>query len=206
MHPDTQTVSPYLTLSHADAHPRRSILLSQHTTAVTSIVPSLLRGQHTTFLVSFTALMAEFLVVALSGLPIRSGQATDEFFFCGISSLLILAIMILVLITVTLWRRAVPHLPRKPDTTAGVMTYLADSRMVQDFEGVERMSKKERDTWVEQMGRRYEYGLKARPDGKMRWVIDHSQKGDEENMSLPSQHAWVMPHHPQHQRSQSRFE
>jgi hypothetical protein len=142
----------------------------------------LFRGQHTTFIVAFTALLAEFLVVALSGLPLRPGQASDEFFFCGISALIILAVMVIVLAVVNLWRRALPHLPRKPDSTGSVMTYLADSQMVKDFEGVERMKGKERDAWIETLGNRYEYSTKTSAvTGQKKWVVDHSGK-DVENV------------------------
>jgi hypothetical protein len=166
-------------------------------------------------MVAFTALLAEFLIVALSGLPLRpSAQPADEFFLCGVSALVILAIMVLIVLAVNLWRRALPHLPRKPDSTAAVMTYLAGSGMVRDFEGVERMKEKERNRWIEMQGRRYEYTLRRRrDDGRLKWTVDHSSKGGESEWDEMSHHSLPTDgprfrgqHGHGHQRSLSRFD
>ena len=116
----------------------------------------------------------------------RPGQVQEEFFFCGISALIILVIMILVIAFVSFWRRYLPHLPRKPNSTAAVMTYLADSEMVSDFEGAEKMKGWQRDLWVEEQGKLYEYSLRSREDGQMRWAIDHTSKHryDEQDSSM----------------------
>jgi hypothetical protein len=150
--------------------------MRKHTTAVTSLFPSLWNGHYTAALVAFTAILSEFLVVALSGLPIRQGQLQDEFFFCGISALIILTIMILTILAVNAWRKYLPHLPRKPDNTAAVMTYVCDARMIEDFQGLEKVSTREREKWIEELGKRYEYGLRRREDGRLKWVIDESEK------------------------------
>ena len=84
--------------------------------------------------------------------------------------------MILTIAAVSWWRRNLPHLPRKPDSAGCVMTYCADSRMVDDFAGVEQMKGRARDRYVEDLGRLYEYALRRRPDGRLRWVIDHTSK------------------------------
>jgi hypothetical protein len=192
-------------LSHQGASPRPTILLHRHTTALTALLPAFWQGHTTTALVAFTAILAEFLVVALSGLPYRSGQLADEFFICGVSALVILAVMILTIAAVAWWRRNLPHLPRKPDTAGSVMTYCADSRMVDDFAGVEQMKGRARDRYVEDLGRLYEYALRRRPDGRLRWVIDHTSKvgaldglGDMEDIEKP----WA----PGHQRMVSQFD
>jgi hypothetical protein len=143
-----------------------------------------------TAVVAITAILAEFLVVALSGLPYRPGQVQDEFFFCGICALFILGAMILVIAFVGMWRRYLPTLPRKPNSTAAVMTYLADSRMLADFEGLERMKERERNRWVEEQNRRYEYSLRAR-EGEMRWVIDHTSKGGFDDQNPLMEVSWV---------------
>src|SRR5204862_2991610 len=101
----------------------------------------MLRNQHfTTATVAMTALLSEFLVITLSGLPYRPGQLREEFLFCGIASLTILSIMLVVLSAVNVWRRFLPHLPRKPDSVAAVITYVCESKMNTDFEGLERVS------------------------------------------------------------------
>jgi len=199
---DTQTVSPYLTLSYQDAGPKGTILLRRHTTALTAFLPAVWHSHHTTAVVAFTAILAEFLVVALSGLPYRSGQVQDEFFICGVSSLIILAIMILVIAAVSFWRRTLPHLPRKPNNAAAVMSYLADSRMVDDFEGAEKLTSYERNQWVAEQGKRYEYSLRRRSDGRLRWVVDHTSKHSFDDHASLEPPSW----NPGHRRVVSQFD
>jgi hypothetical protein len=143
-------------------------------------------------MVALTAILAEFLVVALAGLPYRPGQVQEEFFFCGISALIILVIMVLVIAFVSFWRRYLPHLPRKPNSTAAVMTYLADSEMVGDFEGAEKMKGWQRDLWVEEQGKLYEYSLRSREDGQMRWTIDHASKHHHGEQDASMEVSWLM--------------
>jgi hypothetical protein len=67
------------------------------------------------------------------------------------------------------------------------MTYLADSRMVWDFEGAETMKGRERDQWVEEQGKLYEYSLKTGRNGQLRWTIDHTSKrgfDDQESLNV----------------------
>jgi len=195
-------VSPYLLLSQRPTSARSTILLHRHTTAVTSFLPAVWRGYTTTALVAFTAILAEFLVVALSGLPSRSGQLSDEFFICGVAALVILVVMILTIVAVSWWRRNLPYLPRKPDCTANVMTYCADSRMVDDFAGVEHIKGSERSRHIEQLGRLYEYALRRRPDGRLRWAIDHNTK----RMSDEPEEGTEKPWAPGHDRLVSQFD
>jgi hypothetical protein len=120
-----------------------------------------------------TAVLSEFLIVTLSGLPYRPGQLRGEFLFCGISSLVILSVMLAMLLVVNLWREwKVPNLPRKPNNIAAVMTYTIDSRMNADFEGLERVKIEERDLAIKRLGKRYRYGARKCTDGKDRWVVD----------------------------------
>ncbi len=59
-----------------------------------------------------------------------------------------------------------PHLPRKPNSIASVMSYVCDSNMVRDFEGLERCSRNDRDMAIVKLDRRYGYGLREWPDGE----------------------------------------
>lgn len=71
---------------------------------------------------------------------------------------------------------AVPHLPRKPDNIAAVMTYVCNSAMNKDFEGVERVDLKERDKQIRGLGKKYRYGLRRDNDGKERWAVDEASR------------------------------
>jgi hypothetical protein len=116
--------------------------------------------------------VAEFLVVALSGLPYRPGQLRGEFLFCGITSMAILGLMIVELIFVNIWRRSLPHLPRPPNSIAAVMTYVAGTSMIRDLDGLEQLSISERNRKIRDLGKAYAYGWRREEDGRVRWVVD----------------------------------
>ena len=171
---ESQTLSPYMRLDQPNATPASTILLRKRVLPITTFIP-MLRNQHfTTATIAFTSLLSEFLVVTLSGLPHRPGQLRGEFLFCAITSLTILAIMFIVLASVNVWRRYLPHLPRKPDSVAAVMTYVCESKMNADFEGLERVSVSQRDKRIIQLGKRYKYGLRRRAGGGAGWAVDET--------------------------------
>lgn len=123
--------------------------------------------------IAVTGLGAELLIVALAGLPYRPGQLRGEFVFCGIMALVIVALMIAQLAQVNFWRRSLPHLPRRPDNIAAVMTYVAGTTMVKDFYGLEELSTSERNKAVRKMGKTYAYGWRKEDDsGRTRWIVD----------------------------------
>ncbi|KAH0538448.1 hypothetical protein FGG08_004946 [Glutinoglossum americanum] len=126
---ESRTLLPYIRLNQPDAHPRPTILLRKRTLPLTSLLPMLHNRHFTAATIAFTALLSEFLVVALSGLPYRPGQLREEFLFCAIASLRVLSIMLAELGGLDIWRRFLPHLPRKPDSVAAAMTYVCDSKM-----------------------------------------------------------------------------
>jgi hypothetical protein len=65
-----------------------------------------------------------------------------------------------------------PHLPRKPDSVAAVMSYLCASRMVEELEGSEYLSSKQMQLRVEGLKKRYTYGKIVGMDERERWAID----------------------------------
>jgi Protein of unknown function (DUF3433) len=167
-----QTLAPYMRLQKLDAPPTPTILLRKHTTALTSFIPMLRNRHFIAASVAFTAILSEFLVITLSGLPYRPGQLRSEFLFCAISSLVILIAMLVIVGTVNIWRCFLPPLPRKPDSVAAVMTYVCQSHMIADFEGLERIKVSERDKKIRTLGKKYGYGLRPGADGEKRWAVD----------------------------------
>jgi len=184
---DAQTFAPYLPLGGGEAKPNPTILLNRHSIPLTALVP-LFRGGHLAAAsVAATALMAEFLVIFLSGLPYRPGQLRSEFLICGIASLAILALMVAQLVFVGVWRRHLPHLPRRPDSIAAVMSYVAGTNMVREFYGLEEMGIRDRNRAIRRMNKTYAYGWRREGDGQVRWVVDEvSQKGYTNSMGRPS--------------------
>ncbi|KAK4170481.1 hypothetical protein QBC43DRAFT_197574 [Cladorrhinum sp. PSN259] len=179
---DTQTFTPYFPLRDGGAQPNPTILLSRHTSPLCAFLP-LLRNRHLAAAsVAFTGLISEFLIIALAGLPYRAGQLRSEFLFCGIVSVVVLSIMLAQLVLVMIWRRRLPHLPRRPDTIAAVMTYVADTSMVKDFRGLEEMSTKDRNRAIIEMGKVYAYGWRQEPEGRgIRWLVDEVQDSEKKS-------------------------
>ncbi|KAB5581037.1 hypothetical protein GE09DRAFT_1051494 [Coniochaeta sp. 2T2.1] len=175
---DAQTFTPYLPL-RTSSPPNPTILLSRHSNPITALPPLLRNGHLAAASVALTGLLAEVLIVALSGLPYRPGQLRGEFLFCSVSALVIVAAMIAQLVVVNMWRRVLPHLPRRPDSIAAVMTYVAGTGMVRDFTEaeVEGRGTRERDEVVRGMGKRYTYRREGgvgdgEGEGGGRWVVD----------------------------------
>ncbi|KAK3366766.1 hypothetical protein B0T24DRAFT_709096, partial [Lasiosphaeria ovina] len=173
---DTQTFTPYFPLREGEARPAPTILLNRHTSPLCALLPLARNGHVAAASVAFTGLVAEFLIICLSGLPYRPGQLRSEFVFCGAASAGILCLMLAQLALVMLWRRRLPHLPRRPDSIAAVMTYVAGTAMVRDFCGLESLTTRQRNKAIRDMGKVYAYGWRreAGEDGRaiVRWVVD----------------------------------
>jgi hypothetical protein len=80
--------------------------------------------------------------------------------------------MILAILATMLWRRRTPDLPRTPDTILAVMSYVADSRLLDDFEGCEGLKSREVENRVNGLGKRYGYGRYVGVDGQTKWMVD----------------------------------
>ena len=175
-----QTLSPYASLSKTAA-PQPTILLKKHTFPLTAFLPLFYNHHYLAGSVALVGLISEFLVVALAGLPYRPGQQRGEFLFWAVVSISILALMIIMLIIVNIWRTKLPALMRKPGDIAAVMTYVAGTGMVRDFEELSQVRTKERNREIERLGKSYAYGWR-REEGEYvgggrggvggRWVVD----------------------------------
>ena len=174
---DMQTLTPYSLLS-TTAAPHRTILLKTHTFPLTAFLPLLYNSHYIASFVALSGLIAEFLVVALAGLPYRPGQQRGEFLFWAVVALVILSLMIITLVVVNIWRRKLPALKRMPGDIAAVMTYVAGTGMVRDFAGLSQSSTKERDGAIKRLEKVYTYGWRREEmdsgvrAGRGRWVID----------------------------------
>jgi hypothetical protein len=183
---DMQTLAPYMDLQHLDATPTPTILLRKHTLPLTSFIPMLRNRHFVPAVVAFVAILSEFLVITLSGLPYRPGQLRSEFYFCAISSLVILLLMLAIVVVINVWRRFLPHLPRNPNNVANVLSYVVGTRMCDDFEGLERLKVADRDKRIRALGKRYGY-RKREVDGAERWIVDEgASREPEDGLMVPS--------------------
>ncbi|GAB1311457.1 hypothetical protein MFIFM68171_01667 [Madurella fahalii] len=187
---DAQTLTPYRTLHSGPAPPAATILLSRHTSPVCAVVPLLRTGHLVAAGVAAIGVASEFLIVALAGLPYRAGrQLRAEFVLCAAASAAILSLMLAQLALVVRWRCGGgggggsrsphgPHLPRRPDAIAAVMTYVADTEMARGFDGLDPAgasgTTRERDRAICRMGKAYAYGWRREKEGRVRWVVDEA--------------------------------
>jgi hypothetical protein len=169
---DTQTLAPYVNLGRGPSSPETTILLRRHSIPLTAFLPLLWKRHFTPASVAFIGLVAEVLIVALSGLPYRPGQSRGEFLFWAITALAILTLMLVQLIIVNIWRKSLPHLPRAPGSIAAVMTYVANTSMTRDFNGLEQLSRSERDQGIRDLEKLYAYWWRREQSGNIRWIVD----------------------------------
>ena len=84
----------------------------------------------------------------------------------------ILGLMVVAAIALMIWKRRLPDLPRAPDTIAAVVSYVSESKMLEDFEGLEYADDRELYQRVATTGKRYVYGKKLATDGVDRYLVD----------------------------------
>ena len=56
-----------------------------------------------------------------------------DFLVASYSVIIVVALMIVATVALVVWRSRAPDLPRPPDTVAAVISYVADSRMLDDL-------------------------------------------------------------------------
>jgi len=163
-------------MAKSSADPRSTILLRKSSIALTSIFPMLFKGYFVAASMAIIAVLADILIIFLGAVPFTSGQVFMELLVASYSSMAILGIMILGLVALFIWKRLLPHLPRTPDTIAAVTSYIADSRMLDDFEGCEYLSNHELSNRIAGLGKRYVYGRWPGSDGHPRYLIDEDSQ------------------------------
>ena len=176
---DTHTLAIYPPLARKDADGRSTVEFCRRSTPFTSFFAQLLNGHLVAAAVAFTAVLAEALTITLSGVPFNPGQIPLELHVCSFTSIAILAVMVVVLIILAIWRWRSPYLPRRPNTIAALISYICASKFVDNMEdktGVKNSKKNANVQVVERIGsalqHRYAYGRMNGVDGVERWMVD----------------------------------
>ncbi len=115
------------------------------------------------------AVLAELLIISLGAVPFSAGQTYKELLVASYASMGILGLMIPTTIALMIWKKRLPDLPRAPDTIAAVVSYVSESKMLEDFEGLEYADDRELYQRVATSGKRYVYGKKLATDGIERY-------------------------------------
>ncbi|KAF2674646.1 hypothetical protein BT63DRAFT_435720 [Microthyrium microscopicum] len=169
---DAHTLSPFHSMAQAPADPLRTILLRKSSVPLTSIFPMLFKSHYFASFIACIAVLAELLVIFLGAVPFAPGQFYEELLMACYTSMALLGLMVVSVVIMIIWKRRMPDLPRAPDTVSAVMTYVADSRMLDDFEGAEYCDDNELRNRIGGRGKRYVYGKRPGSDGQSRYLVD----------------------------------
>lgn len=127
---------------------------------------------------SFTAILSELLLVALSGVafsPYMLQVANNASMYAAMG---ILSFMVLVLgVHVFRKLRGGAWMLREPDTLLGVWSYLAASEMREGFEGLALTETNVRARRVQSWGKSFRFGEHICVDGVQRLALDEVQSG-----------------------------
>ena len=148
-------IEPFYILSRRHA-PSKTLTLD-YTALPFGYMPlqAFVNGHFLVFLVGTGTVMAEVMVVMVTGLATvdgndfwRSGgitanghnkQTIISYYIAGCMSVFILAYMAVVA-TIVFFRRRHPFLPRQPTTIASILAFIHQSKMLYDFVGTEKFS------------------------------------------------------------------
>ncbi|KAF8855234.1 hypothetical protein BDZ45DRAFT_746746 [Acephala macrosclerotiorum] len=166
---DIRKSATYANLLKGSASPQDSILLPSWQSPISAIIPSIRNGHYLTAIISFIAILTEFLPLFLANIPFSFGATKLAYTVCNYFSMAILILMTLSLLALIFKKLdRVGSLPRKPDTLASVGVYLAstgDGGMVDNFQGLSLVGRQERDEAVRDLGCVYSLGF-VEEDGR----------------------------------------
>ncbi|TID22864.1 hypothetical protein E2P81_ATG01997 [Venturia nashicola] len=169
---DAHTLAPYHALSHTPQAASSTILLQRRSLPYSALFSMTYNRHALASYLAFIAILSDILVIAIAGIPYSPGHIYVEFLACFYVTIVILGLMVLGIVMTMIWRRWTPDLPRTPDTILAVMSYVADSRLLDDFDGCEGLRSREVENRVNGLGKRYGYGQYVGVDGQTKWMVD----------------------------------
>ncbi|KAI8634512.1 hypothetical protein F5Y19DRAFT_213645 [Xylariaceae sp. FL1651] len=149
-------MSPYQLLARRPQYASRSILLAPPTNAFSGLWYAARSRRIFLAVVALASIVSESLSIFLSNVPF---QVTQTYLVSQMSCWAAVSILSLMVLTVIIsfyikW----PHMPVDPSTIAGAMYYVCDSPVLDRFEGLSKLKKKERDRKVTELALLYEFG------------------------------------------------
>ncbi|KAI8197644.1 hypothetical protein KHU50_009372 [Colletotrichum sp. SAR 10_65] len=206
-------ISPYHDMGRRSQPPEKSILLTRPTNGFYGLYAAILEGNIILMLAAFMSILAEFLPILFANVPYNLTQTLKSHNVCATISLTILALMLASMVASLFIKW--PELPVDPRSIAGALYYVAESRMLEDFEGLSKLDSEEREKKVKELGRRYFYGGLTGSHGKRmgvesvesvedtaytggHWFLtpQEDQQGDEDNRGEEVQQS-ESPHQPE---------
>jgi heme/copper-type cytochrome/quinol oxidase subunit 2 len=162
-------------MGRAPADSLNTILLKKNSIPLTSIFPSIFHWQFMAAVIAMIAVLADVLVIVIASVPYSAGQVVAELLASMWTTIVILALMIIGIISLIVWKARAPTLPRPPNTVGAVMSYVSDSRMAEDLEGCEYLNDFEIKTKIAGRGKKYLYGSFPGSDGEYKYFVDEKQ-------------------------------
>lgn len=149
-----------------------SLLITKSSTPLTAIYPSLRNGRFFLALVATSGFLAEALIICLSNIHFKNTTTFEAFTISIWLATSILVVMIITLILIAFRRQ--PKLSLEPDTIAATLCLLADSTILERFDGLGLviLSTKQRDEMISGLGLRYALYRTNAEDGNTRIVVD----------------------------------
>ncbi|KAH8880275.1 hypothetical protein GQ53DRAFT_670227 [Thozetella sp. PMI_491] len=164
------TLSPYYLLSRRPQSASRSVLISQPINAFTGLWSAIQRRHGALGVVAATAILSEFMPILLNNVPKGIMQTWLTHLVCTWLAVAILALMWLVVAGT--FFLAWPQLPADPTTVAGAMYYVCDSPVLELFEGLGSLAKKDRDLRVMGEGMKFQLAEAVGMSGTKRITVD----------------------------------
>ncbi|KAF1997785.1 hypothetical protein P154DRAFT_565134 [Amniculicola lignicola CBS 123094] len=131
---DIARTAPYCRLALGHAKAEESILMTEPSHPLTGLPQAIYHRHYVLALAATAAILSQLLTVTLSTIPFDSANAWNAYVASTWISISILLVMLLTL--VVLFFHRVPDLPVQPNTLAGHMIYLTNSRLPDIFRGV----------------------------------------------------------------------
>ncbi|KAH8889111.1 hypothetical protein GQ53DRAFT_825871 [Thozetella sp. PMI_491] len=174
LHSEMARLEPYRRLSRRPQLAKDSILVVPATDVFTGLWHSIKSRNVVTGLVAFAGILSKITPILLANVPFSSVVTWKTHQVCSWMAVGILCYMILVLLLSSVLARW-PYLPIDPNTIAGRLYYICDSRMLQEFEQKGNLEPKE---WAEHLSSsiiRYKLGRMVGVSGQVRLGIDSVQ-------------------------------
>ncbi|KAI0418768.1 hypothetical protein F5X98DRAFT_109463 [Xylaria grammica] len=160
------TMTSYQVLAERPREASQSILRASPTNAFSGLRHAAQTRRSFLGIVSLASIFAQFLSIFLSNVPYR---VTQTFLVSQLSIWTAVGIMsFMILIILSSFFVKWPDMPVNPSTIAGAMYYVSDISVVDKFEGLSTMDKKERDRTVTDMALLYEFGETGSAPGSSR--------------------------------------
>ena len=174
---ELRTSQPFFTLAQGNAPPE--VLTLDYTGNIPGVVVlKALKNKHWLLaLITFNSVMVEVFTVTIGSFLNRSADQEETFTSRTVSYALATTIccsLIACLVIVYIFRSE-PFMPRQPGTIASVLTYIHQSKMVTDFEGMEFDPTKERERKLMAVGKKYGFGWFVGRDKKYHLGIDEEE-------------------------------